>query len=274
MRRLVNLLPGRGARLMLSMLPFVLLALVYLIASDARLQENPNDKLLPSFASIVEAVKHYAFEADKRSGEILLWADTEASLTRLALGLMTSAIIGLVVGVTLGALPFVGAIFGSFIAALSLIPPLAVLPILFIVFGLGELSKVVLITVGITPFIVRDLAMRIHELPREQLIKAQTLGASSWTLITRVILPQITPRLIDALRLSLGAAWLFLIAAEAIAAENGLGYRIFLVRRYLAMDVILPYVAWITLLAYTMDYALARFSRWIFPWHHIGNKRT
>jgi NitT/TauT family transport system permease protein len=66
----------------------------------------------------------------------------------------------------------------------------------------------------------------------------------------------------------LGPAFLFLISAEAIAAESGLGYRIFLVRRFLAMDVILPYVAWITLLAYLMDYALAWLSRAVFPWAH------
>ena len=52
--------------------------------------------------------------------------------------------------------------------------------------------------------------------------------------------PQMWPRLIDALRLTLGPAWLFLIAAEAIASTDGLGFQIFLVRRYLAMDVILP----------------------------------
>ncbi len=72
-------------------------------------------------------------------------------------------------------------------------------------------------------------------------------------------------RLIGAVRLSLGSAWLFLIAAEAIAATEGLGYRIFLVRRYLAMDVILPYVAWITFLAFAIDFALARYSRWRYP---------
>ena len=97
---------------------------------------------------------------------------------------------------------------------------------------------------------IRDLALRVCELPREQLIKAQTLGASTWQIALRVVLPQILPRLIDSLRLQLGPAWLFLIAAEAIASDSGLGYRIFLVRRYLAMDVILPYVAWITLLAF------------------------
>jgi len=82
----------------------------------------------------------------------------------------------------------------------------------------------------------------------------------------RVALPQLAPRLVQAVRLSLGPAWLFLIAAEAIAATEGLGYRIFLVRRYLAMDVILVYVVWITVLAALMDFGLRRLSAWAFPW--------
>jgi NitT/TauT family transport system permease protein len=87
-----------------------------------------------------------------------------------------------------------------------------------------------------------------------------------------VILPLALPRLFAAVRLSLGAAWLFLIAAEAIAAESGLGYRIFLVRRYLAMDVILPYVAWITLLAALTDLVMARVSRRLFRWAELGQQ--
>ena len=92
------------------------------------------------------------------------------------------------------------------------------------------------------------------------------MGASTWQMALRVVLPQFLPRLFSGLRLSLGSAWLFLIAAEAIASTEGLGYRIFLVRRFLAMDVILPYVAWITLLAYLMDLLLALASRRLFPW--------
>ena len=102
---------------------------------------------------------------------------------------------------------------------------------------------------GVAPFLVRDLSLAVSALPTEQLVKAQTLGASTWQLAIRVVLPQVMPRLLEAVRLSLGPAFLFLISAEAIAADVGLGYRIFLVRRYLAMDIILPYVAWITLLA-------------------------
>src|SRR5207249_8435696 len=87
---------------------------------------------------------------------------------------------------------------------------------------------------------------------------------------SRVILPQMWPRLIDAVRLTLGSAWLYLIAAEAIASTEGLGFRIFLVRRYLAMDVILPYVIWITFLAFTMDWILKVLRSRIFPWADVG----
>ena len=266
MKRLINQHPGRVMRAALGILPFALLVVFYLVASNARLAENPNDKLLPSFGSIGDAVERMATEPSKRSGEYLLWADTGASLRRLALGVGISAFAGLVFGVLLGSIPYLRANLSPFVATLSMIPPMAILPVLFIVFGLGEVSKVVLIIIGITPFIIRDLQQRVRELPDEQIIKAQTLGASSWQIVLRVVLPQVMPRLIDAVRLTLGAAWLFLIAGEAIAATEGLGYRIFLVRRYLAMDVILPYVVWITLLAFLSDWLLRVASRRLFPW--------
>jgi NitT/TauT family transport system permease protein len=266
MRRLINQQPGRGGAVVLSALPFILLICAYLYYSHVRLTENPGDKLLPAPATIAATVHQFAFEQDERSGDYLLWADTIASLERLLLALAISAALGLSLGVALGVLPYLRAAIAPFVAALSLIPPLAILPILFIVVGLGELAKVTLIVIGVAPVITRDLALRASELPTEQIIKAQTLGASTWQLVLRVVLPQLWPRLIDALRLTLGSAWLFLIAAEAIASTEGLGYRIFLVRRYLAMDVILPYVAWITLLAFTMDWLLRVLRSQAFGW--------
>ncbi len=127
-------------------------------------------------------------------------------------------------------------------------------------------ASCIVIVIGIMPLMARDLALRIAELPEEMLVKAQTLGASTWQLVVRVMLPQTLPRLIDALRLNMGSAWLFLIAAEAIASTEGLGYRIFLVRRYLAMDVILPYVVWITLLAVGADLLLRLLRARAFHW--------
>lgn len=266
MRRLLNQQPSRASALALSVLPFVILIVLYLVASDIRLSDNPNDKLLPSPSSLKEAIHLAAFEEDKRTGEIQLWSDTAASLKRLLWGVAISAALGLLFGLATGVIPYCNAGLSPFIAVLSMIPPLAILPILFIVFGLGELSKIVLIALGIAPFIMRELHLRVVDIPAEQIIKAQTLGASTWHVMLRVVLPQILPRLLNAVRLSLGPAWLFLIAAEAIAAENGLGYRIFLLRRYLAMDTILPYVLWITVLAFVADYLLRVLSRRLFPW--------
>lgn len=251
---------------MLSLLPFILVVSAYLFYSNARLKENPGDKLLPAPATIAATIHQYALEEDERSGNILWWTDTWASLERLLAALSISACIGLGFGVAIGVLPYLRATVAPFVAAISLIPPLAILPILFIVAGLGELAKVTLIIIGVAPVIVRDLSLRVGELPNEQIIKAQTLGASTWQLVVRVVLPQLWPRLIDALRLCLGSAWLFLIAAEAIASTEGLGYRIFLVRRYLSMDLILPYVAWITLLAFIMDWLLKILRAKAFPW--------
>lgn len=264
--RLINQKPARPLAVFLLLIPFLAVLVAYSIGSEVRRAANPADKLLPAPSQIVDTAQRLVTEPDKRSKKILFWQDTGASLRRLALGVGIAATIGLVAGIAIGLFPYARASLAGFIAVVSMVPPLALLPILFIVFGLGELSKVALITIGITPFLIRDLSQRVLEIPNEQLIKAQTLGATSWVIAIRVALPQIMPRLIQAIRLSLGPAWLFLIAAEAIAAENGLGYRIFLVRRYLAMDVILTYVAWITFLAFAMDYALRRLSEWAYPW--------
>ena len=173
MKRLINLAPSPAARLMLGLLPFILLLLLYLVASDARLTENPGDKLLPAFSQMGDAMERLATEPSKRSGELVFWQDTASSLQRLGLGVLIAAVLGLLVGMFTGALPMVSASMSPLLTVISLVPPLALLPILFIVFGLGEVSKVALIAIGITPFIARDLQQRTREIPAEQLVKAQ-----------------------------------------------------------------------------------------------------
>jgi NitT/TauT family transport system permease protein len=264
--------PDGGLRWLLAALPFLLLLAVYAFASDARHRDNPADKILPTATQMVDAVERMAFTRDARSGEYLMLADTLASLQRLALGVLAAAVFGLWLGINMGMFPGMQAGASPFVTFVSMIPPLAILPILFITLGVGELAKVALIFIGVAPVIARDIAGTVSRLPREQVTKALTLGASPLALVYRVVLPQIWPRLIEAVRLSLGAAWLFLIASEAIAADQGLGYRIFLVRRYLAMDVILPYVLWITALGFAFDWLLRFALRKLFPWYTAGDK--
>lgn len=266
--RWVNRRIRRGNSILLGAIPIALLVLIYLIIAAGRHAANPSDKVLPVPGAMAEAMAALLFQPDRLSGQLLFWADTIASLQRLGIGLGISTLSALLIGLLLGILPPIRATFSPLVTAIAVIPPIALLPILFIAFGLGEMSKVALIVIGIAPFMIRDIAAHVAALPREQLVKAQTLGASSWQLMLRVALPQAMPRLIQAVRLSLGPAWVFLISAEAIASDIGLGYRIFLVRRYLSMDIILPYVLWIALLAVMMDFLLAWSSRRLFAWAH------
>lgn len=248
--------PGTYLKWILVILPFLIVIITYMVASDIRHTENPQDKLLPSIAQMIDATERMAFQEDKRSGKVLLWSDTYASVKRLLTGVFIAAFVGLMLGLNIGLFPGINKLLFSAVTFISMVPPLAILPILFIVVGVDELSKVTLIFLGIFPVISRDILIAVKKIPKEQIIKSLTLGASHLEVAYKIVLPQIMPRLIESIRLSLGAAWLFLIAAEAIAATDGLGYRIFLVRRYLAMDVIIPYVLWITFIGFLSDYLL------------------
>jgi NitT/TauT family transport system permease protein len=270
--RIINRHPSRGLYFLLAALPFVALAVAYSIGSYQRLSVNPVDKILPSVTQMMTAMYELVFVQDKRTGDYLFWSDTAISLWRLACGMGISIAVSLVLGIAAGFIPWVRALVQPFVAAFSLIPPITILPILFIMVGLEETSKITLIALGTAPLMLRAVALAVEEIPRELIVKAQTLGASTWQMVTRVVLPQVLPKLIVATRFALIPAWIFLISAEAIAAVSGLGYRIFLVRRFLSMDVIIPYVIWITLLAWFMDLALATLQRRLFPWFQPEQK--
>jgi len=259
--------------ILLAALPFVILLVIYFSAAEIRHQKNPQDKLLPTISKIQKAFTKVALTPDKRSGKYLLWSDTAASLKRLALGVTVSALVGFILGLNMGLLPGLRGLSLTFITFVANIPPLAILPILFITFGVDELGKVMLIILGTFPLICRDIYLETKKISRGTIVKALTLGASQLGVIYRVIMPQIFPRLVDTIRLVLGAAWLFLIASEAIASQDGLGYRIFLVRRYLSMDIIIVYVLWITLLAYGADLLFRQLVSWIFPWYSPKTNR-
>lgn len=264
--------PPKQLKRILLLLPFIIIIGLYLYSSHLRLLDNPQDKLLPGISTMLDSINRIAFEEDKRSGEILLWNDTQSSLTRLLNGTALALFSALLFGLYMGLYRGIEALLSSFIVFISMVPPLAVLPILFISLGVGEVAKIALIFIGTFPILTRDIFLAVQQIPQQQIVKSLTLGASSPAIAYRIILPQILPRAINSLRLVLGSAWLFLIAAEAIASTDGLGYRIFLVRRYLAMDVIIPYVLWITLLGFSFDFLLRKLNRLLFPWYNAEAK--
>ncbi len=263
--------PPKLLKRLLMLLPFVMLIGMYLYASHLRLTDNPHDKLLPSISSMLQGINRLAFEEDRRTGEVLLWKDTLSSLTRLLYGVSFAFFTALLFSLYMGLYRGIESLLSAFVIFISMVPPLAILPILFISLGVGEIAKIALIFIGTFPILTRDIFLAVKQISQQQIVKSLTLGASSAAIIYRIILPQILPRAINSVRLVLGGGWLFLIAAEAIASTDGLGYRIFLVRRYLAMDIIIPYVLWITLLGFCFDFLLRKLNYLLFPWNEEKN---
>ncbi len=211
--------PTRLLTVLLALVPFALAIGIYLAASRDRLRENPDDKLLPSITKMAAAVERMALTRDRRSDEYLMVKDTVSSLKRILIGVGAAAVTGLFLGLNMGMLPGVRALFHPFVRFLSIIPPLAILPILFITFGVDELGKIMLIFLGTLFLIIRDIHLSVVKtIPKEQIVKALTLGATQMAVVYRIVLPQIIPRLVHTVRISLGPAWLFLIASEAISS--------------------------------------------------------
>jgi NitT/TauT family transport system permease protein len=248
--------PGMVFGRFLGLLPVAALLGLYMLASHARSVKNPDDKLMPSLRQMYNEMKTIITVPDRRSGKNLFVEDTTASLKRLGLGIGIAAVASYFVGIIMGLFPGFRALLGPLVTGLSNVNPLAVLVIVLVALGVGESSKVFLVAFGIGIPMMRTIAGMAERMPNELTVKALTLGATQFQVLYRIIAPQMLPRLIDLIRVSLGAAWIFVIAAEAVAATEGLGYRIYLQQRYMNMALIIPYVIYISLLAYTSDLAL------------------
>ncbi len=249
-------------------LPFVLVIVVYALASHFYLQDNPQGKLLPSFAAMWERFWDFAVVLDVRTETYLLWADTSTSLIRFGTGLGYAAAIGLLLGVNIAMFPGLQYLALPGIVALSFVPVVTMLPILLVVVGIGEEAKILFIFLGLVFIITRDMYAAAAGVAPELKIKALTLGSSQLALTYRIVLPMIMPKLVETVRLNLGLVWVCLIVGEGIAANEGLGYRIFLLRRTSEMVGIIPYTLWITFLAAGIYQLLGIILELFYPWRY------
>jgi NitT/TauT family transport system permease protein len=257
--------------MVLSMLPFILLVGAYLFgayhlhyqAEHDATHATASTRLMPLPSEMWDGFQRAAIKEDA-SGNVRLWLDTWASLRRFAIGMGIVAF-GVIIGLYMGCFPLVEAIFFRFFVLLDKVSPLVLLPILFIYLGVDELSKVALVVIGVLPGVVLAAYNRVKEIPREQIHKAQTLGASELEIAWSLVLPQIVPKMLGTMRDNFKAAWNYVIAGESVVASVGIGYRIFILRRNVAMDVILPYVIWATLIMFALDFSfqwIERRYRW------------
>src|SRR5579863_294219 len=272
--------PNRIATWGLSWFLFAAGIALYLNTARTRHIDNPEDKVAPSLAQMARGFADAVLKPDDdaaadpdntnpsvvtRVFHSMLWTDTVASAKRFAWAMLL-LVPAVVLGLHMGLFPVIGTFFLRFILFFDKIIALSVLPILFIAFGIDELSKIMLIVIGVTPTIILDSLNLSKGVPREQIVKGFTLGAGNFDIAYLVMLKQIFPRVLNSIRINLKSVALFLFAGEMIASDDGLAYRIALLRRHMAMDTIIPYVLWVALLLFLIDQAMRLANRWLHPW--------
>ena len=245
----------RPARFVLGILSFVVIITLWSVG--AVFIDNP--LFLPSLPRVgnawIDMVQHQHFLGD------VGW-----SAFRIIAGFLIAAAMAVPLGLLMGSFEVVRSFFQLPINAIRYMPASAFIPLLIVLQGLGEQEKLTVIWIGVffqLVLMVMDIA---HRVPDEMLNVAYTLGASRWKVFYKVFLPATFPEVVDALRITMGWAWTYLIVAEIVSAERGIGSFILIAERFLRTDRIIAAIITIGVLGLITDTIFGLIHRWRFPY--------
>ncbi len=259
-------------RIILGIVSVIIMVMGYTYLSHKQHQANPTDTTIPSWSQLADGVEKM-LEVNSRSGERWLVVDSIASVERLFLGLAWGVIGGFLLGLFMGCFQWIAALFVPPISLLAKVPPTAALAVFFVLVGTETPMFVAMIAFGILPVLAMSVYLSVLEFPDELLHKAYTLGASHFEVVWSTIFRLVLPKVFDAVRLQIGPALVYLIAAEMVVGDVGFGYRIRLQSRLLNMDVVYPYLVILAAFGFLVDYGLVRLQRWSCPWYEQARRR-
>lgn len=201
-------------------------------------------------------------------GELL--SDIGISFTRVLVGFLVAALIGIPLGILMGSLKIMEGAFEPIIGFIRYMPASAFIPLLILWIGLGEPEKMSVIFLG-TFFQLTLMIMDVTKNVQNELIEVSyTLGAKKLQVFTKVILPASLPGIVDTLRITFGWAWTYLVVAEIVGASSGLGYMIMQASRFLQPDKIIVGIITIGLLGLITDMVFKAIYRASFSWMRKG----
>lgn len=190
-----------------------------------------------------------------------------ASLWRIGVALIAAVLLAIPTGIAIGRNRVAQGILDPLIEFYRPIPPLAYLPLIVIWFGIGELSKVLLIYLAIFAPITIATAGGVRNVDPVKLRAAQSLGATRSQLLRYIIIPSALPEILTGLRIGLGVGWSTLVASELVAATRGLGFMVQSAGQFLATDVVMAGILLIALVAFVLEIGLRRLQAKLVPWH-------
>ena len=248
---------GRPGRRLLALFLF---ALAWEVAADAnRVGRVINPNLLPAPHEVLVAAAEQA-----RDGT--LWRDIAVSLLRALQGFGLAAGLGVLAGMLSGYLSLFEDLADPIIEVIRPIPPLAFLPMFIIWFGIGEAAKVLFITFSCFFPIYLSTAQGVRFTDPVLVRAARSLGASEMQVFRHVVLPAAVPEIMTGVRLGFGMSLFVLVAAELIAADAGLGYRIQEARNEFRVDVMFLDAFVIGLLGFAIGGLLRRLQGYVLRW--------
>ena len=218
-----------------------------------------NKTFLPTPARVLEQAK--AFLSDDN-----LALDIKVSLFRVTSGFLLAAVFAIPLGILMGSFKVFEGLLQPLTEFVRYIPVPALIPILMLLFGIGEMAKVMLIFVGTFFQLVLMVADEIRRVPYDLIQVCYTLGARREETIRLVLFRAALPGIFDALRLCNGWAWTYLVVAELIAANEGLGYRILKFSRFLQTPKIFVYLILLGAMGLILDFAFRALNRRLFHW--------
>jgi taurine transport system permease protein len=181
-----------------------------------------------------------------------------------AFGLAT--LVGIPVGLAMGTSRIARGILDPPIEFYRPLPPLAYLPLMIIWFGIGELSKVLLIFLACLAPVALAARAGVRSASVDQINAARALGASPWQVLRHVVFPAALPEILIGLRIGMGVGWTTLVAAEMVAAQAGLGQLVLNASNFLRTDVVLMGILVIGLFAGLFEFGMRCLERVLVPW--------
>jgi len=197
-----------------------------------------------------------------------LLADFGISCFRVVAGWALSAVLALPLGLLIGTFRVVQALLEPLTDFVRYMPAVAFIPLVMLWVGIDEGAKVAIIFIGTFFQMVLMVAEDVRRVPMAQIEAAQTLGATRGEIIEKVIIPSSKPALLDTLRITMGWAWTYLVVAELVAANSGLGYAIIKAQRFLQTDKIFAGILLIGAIGLAIDQLFRLLHRFAFPYLH------
>jgi NitT/TauT family transport system permease protein len=223
-----------------------------------------NKVFLPAPYDVVRRVAVWFSDGD-------LLSDMRISFFRVVAGWALSALIALPLGLLIGTFRAVQALLEPLTDFIRYMPAVAFVPLVMLWVGIDEGAKVGIIFIGTFFQMVLMVAEDVRRVPMAQIEAAQTMGATRSEVIEKVIIPSAKPALLDTLRITMGWAWTYLVVAELVAANSGLGYAIIKAQRFLQTDKIFAGIILIGAMGLAIDQCFRLVHRAAFPWAQPRN---